>query len=103
MKSVLSALYDGELHPAEQYTPQIKEYWEIRQRNRRHYRDFTESLRKLNPPLDKRFIQILDEQIDELPYELSQMFADGFRLGARLMLEALQDNSYTQGTGSTAE
>lgn len=90
MKSVLSALYNGELHPAEQYAPKTEEYWEIRQRNRRHYKDFTESLRKLDPPLDKQFTQILDEQIDELPYELSQMFIDGFRLGARIMLETLQ-------------
>ncbi len=92
MKSVLSALYDGKLHPAEQYAPKTKEYWEIRQRNCRHYKDFAESLRKLDPPLDKRFIQILDEQIDEIPYELSQMFADGFCLGARLMLEVLQED-----------
>lgn len=92
MKSVLSALYGGEIHPAEQYTPKIKEYWEIRQRNCRHYKDFSEVLRKLNPPLDKWFVQILDEQIDELPYELSQMFIDGFRLGARIMLETLQDD-----------
>lgn len=92
MKSILSALYNGMIHPAEQYTPKAEEYQKIRRRNCCHYEDFTKILQELDPPLDKQFIHILDEQVDELPYELSQMFISGFRLGARIMMEILQDD-----------
>ncbi len=48
-----------------------------------HYDDFIELLAKLEPPLDKRFIEIMDEQLDVIPYEFSEMFIDGFKLGQR--------------------
>ena len=37
----------------------------------------------LEPPLDKRFIEIMDEQLDVIPYEFSEMFIDGFKLGGK--------------------
>lgn len=38
---------------------------------------------KLEPPLDKRFIKIMDEQPDVIPFEFSEMFIDGFKLGGK--------------------
>lgn len=32
----------------------------------------------------------MDEQLDTLPLEMSEMFIDGFRLGARMMIEIYQ-------------
>ena len=90
MKSILSALYEGKIFPAEQYSPRSEEYRKIYQENYRHYDDFVETLSKLNPPLDKRFIEIMDEQLDVIPYEFSEMFIDGFRLGARIMIDIFQ-------------
>lgn len=87
MKSILEQLYDGEIFPAEQYSPKEKEYRKIYREHYSHYEDFIEILSKLNPPLDKRFIEIMDEQMDEIPYYFSEMFIDGFRLGAKVMAE----------------
>lgn len=56
-----------------------------------HYEDFIEVLAKLEPPLDKRFIKIMDEQPDVIPFEFSEMFIDGFKLGAKMMAEVFRD------------
>lgn len=90
MKNVLEQLYNGEIFPAEQYAPRGEEYRKIHQGNYNHYVDFIEILSKLNPPLDKRFIEIMDEQHDVIPYEFSEMFIDGFRLGVKIMAEVFR-------------
>lgn len=90
MKSLLLQLYDGEVFPAEQYTPKTEEYRKLRQEHYKHYEDFVKQLKVLEPPLDKRFVEIMDEQLDTLPLEMSEMFIDGFRLGARMMIEIYQ-------------
>ena len=57
MKNVLEQLYNGEIFPAEQYAPKSEEYRKIHQGHYSHYEDFIEVLAKLEPPLDKRFIE----------------------------------------------
>ena len=32
----------------------------------------------------------MDDQLDVIPYEFSEMFTDGFRLGARIMIDIFQ-------------
>lgn len=44
-----------------------------------------------NPPLSERFIEIMDEQLDALPLETAETFIFGFRLGAKIILEVLED------------
>ena len=89
MNSVLQQLYNGELRPAEQYQPLQTEYQNMRLEHSRHYTDFINVLRQLEPPLDKRFIEIMDEQLDTIPLDFSSMFIDGFCLGAQMMIEIL--------------
>ena len=89
MKSILLQLYDGELFPAEQYVPKITEYRRIHQEHYRHHKDF---LDKLEPSVKEQFIRIMDEQLDAVPMEMSEMFIDGFRLGARMMIEIYQND-----------
>ncbi len=90
MKSILSELYEGKIFPAEQYSPRSEEYRQIHQSHYKHYENFIETLSKLEPPLDKQFIKIMEEQLDVIPYEFSEMFIDGFRLGARIMIDIFQ-------------
>lgn len=90
MKSLLLQLYGGEIFPAEQYTPKTEEYRKLRREHCKHYEDFIKQLKVLDPPLDKRFIEIMDEQLDVFPLEMSEMFIDGFCLGARMMIEIYQ-------------
>lgn len=56
-----------------------------------HYEDFIEQLKAFNPPLSERFIEIMDEQLDALPLETAETFIFGFRLGAKIILEVLED------------
>lgn len=91
MKNILEQLYNGEIFPAEQYAPKGEEYRKIHQGHYNHYEDFIELLSKLEPPLDKRFIKIMDEQLDVIPFEFSEMFIDGFKLGAKMMAEVFRN------------
>lgn len=75
--------YNGEIFPAEQYAPRGEEYRKIYQGNYHHYEDFIELLANPEPPLDKRFVKIMDEQLGVIPFEFSEMFIDGFKLGQR--------------------
>lgn len=52
-----------------------------------NYDDF---INKIGSPLDEDFVRIMDEQLDTLPFELSEMFIDGFRLGAKIMIEVFE-------------
>ena len=90
MKNLLLQLYDGEISPVEQYSPQMKKYKKLRQEHYQHYEAFIKQLENLSPPLDKKFIEIMDEQLDIFPYDTSAMFIDGFCLGARMMIEIYQ-------------
>lgn len=103
MKSILSELYNGNIFPAEQYAPRSEEYRQIHQKNYQHYEDFIETLSKANPPLDKRFIEIMDEQLDIIPYEFSEIFIDGFRLGARIMIDIFQGDLCIRENESSAK
>lgn len=89
MSSILQQLYNGEICPAEQYQPLQDSYRNIREEHRDHYMDFINALKQLEPPLDKRFIEIMDEQLDTIPLNFSSMFIDGFCLGAQMMIEIL--------------
>ena len=92
MKSILLRLYDGEIYPPEQFNLKTEEYRSMRQAHYQHYEDFIEQLKSLDPPLHEKFIDIMDEQLDEIPLELSGTFLEGFRLGARIMIEIYQGN-----------
>lgn len=91
MDKILQQLYNGEIYPAEQFLPLMEEYKELRKKQYTHYADFTKELEQLQPPLYERFIKIMDEQLDTVPLEMSQMFIDGFRLGAKMMIEVFED------------
>ena len=88
MDRILQALYDGKIYPAEQFRPMIEEFKILQEKKREHYENF---IKKLNSPLDEEFDNIMDEQLDTLPLELRERFIDGFRLGARMMVEVFED------------
>lgn len=85
---ILQDLYHGRISPIDQYGPLIEEFSTLQKKYYRHYDAFIE---KVGSPLDKEFESILDEQLEMLPFDFSQTFIDGFRLGARMMLEILWD------------
>ena len=95
MSDLLSALYAGELYPAEQYTPRIEAYRKLYREHLRQHEAFAEMLRKLDPQLEQQFIEILEQQLDEVPLEIEDVFIEGFRLGAKLIIEIYRDDTYS--------
>lgn len=91
MDAVLQQLFDGKLYPSEEYYPKIEAVKEIRERNYKNYEKFTKQLELLNPALVEQFQNILDEQLDTAPFETYQMFVDGFRLGAKIIVEIFNE------------
>lgn len=90
MMSILEQLYNGEIFPAEKYSPKGKECRKGYQESNSRYDEFVEILKKQNPPLDKLFDEVLEEQLDEIQDEYSGIFISGFRLGARIMAEVFR-------------
>ena len=84
MEKILRALYDGEIAPIESYRPYLEEHISLGKAHARHYHDF---IAKLGSPLDSEFIRIMDEHLETLYFDHAEAFIDGFRLGARIMLE----------------
>lgn len=93
MKNILLQLYNGEISPSEQFQPKIEEYKNIHEKNYCHYENFIKKLEKLEPPLHEEFIKIMDEQLDSLSLEISEMFINGFCLGAKMMIEILDTDN----------
>lgn len=87
MSAILKQLYDGDIFPAEQFYPKTEEYKAIRKKHFSHYEDFTKKVEEFSPELSQEFAQIMDEQLDTVPLEFSEMFIEGFRLGARMVIE----------------
>lgn len=86
MENLLLSFYRGELEPVEKYRPVIEEHLELRKKQIRHYDSFKD---KLDPDLAEEFMEIMDEQLEEAPLENAQAYIDGFRMGARMMMEIL--------------
>lgn len=92
MKDILLSLYKGSINPEAQYHSKCEEFKAARNKYCDHYDDFVKALSKLDPALAKQFMDIEDEQLSMLPAEYSETFISGFRLGARMMLEILDDD-----------
>lgn len=89
MSEILQKLYNGEIFPADQYNKILEEKKIMRERQIENYDTF---LKKLDSPLDEEFIKIMDEQLDTVPLDFFEMFSNGFKLGAKLMLEILHND-----------
>lgn len=67
----------------------IKRYAGFIGNNRKHYQEFIEKLQQHDVRLVGEFLNILDDQISEIPFEISEVWIDGFRLGSRMTMEIL--------------
>lgn len=90
MDKILRALYRGEIYPAEQYRPTTKDYKVAYQEYNKRYDDF---IAKIGSPFDKEFERIMEEYRNTFSMELSKMFIEGFRLGAKLVIEIFSDEN----------
>lgn len=90
MNKMLLALYNGEIYPAEQYLPTTEDYKAAHQKHRKYYEDF---ITKIGSPLDEEFEYIMNEYLNIFSVELSKMFIEGFRLGAKMAIEVFENDN----------
>lgn len=88
MKGLLEQLYDGSIQPAEKRYPQNEAHKKMVDSYRNKNRAFRDSL----PPELLAAYDNVEEASLALAYENNKIdFVDGFRLGARLMMEILAE------------
>lgn len=96
MKSILLELFQGEIAPLDRYETNLKEYkeqWDNMLKNENSF------VKKLDDPLREEFEKLMDDHIDLIPFEMSDIFVEGFRIGARIMLESLWDKGSNKPDG----
>lgn len=90
MNTLLQQIYNGNLCPPKHSKPKTKAYEFMEQKHMLHYKKFMKKLKKANPALVEQFMEILDEQATENLFEFSQIFIDGFKMGAKMMIEIFE-------------
>lgn len=93
MKAILQQLYDGDIFPAERVTPKTEQYKAVLKNQYTNCNEFKTKLEALDPELYKQFMQIADDQHEIISLEFSDMFIEGFRLGARVVSEIYESDS----------
>lgn len=89
MQKTIKQLYDGEIYPNEQLKVNIK-----------GYRSAKNIAFEAHEVFEGKLCQAMKEELDEFLskhsnvtcIEQTQIFIDGFKLGARLMLEILEED-----------
>lgn len=92
MDTILKNLYYGHIFPEENYRPKSKQYDQRLKDFCKHQENFIKSLEmNSDPTLLPAFQSLTNEWCELSSDELAEMFVDSYRLGARFMLETLED------------
>lgn len=87
MQSILEQLFNGDIYPSEQIKIKLAGYQEARKVAIQAHDAFEEKLsQQMKQELDEWF----SKEADVSGYYSTQTFMDGFKLGARLMLEIME-------------
>lgn len=87
MQSVIKQIYSGDLCPAERSKVCIAEFYTAKNAAVQAHDAFEE---KLCQSMKEELDEYLSKESDVTAYHMEQVFSDGFRLGAQLMLEVLE-------------
>ncbi len=85
MKSILEQLYVGEIYPAEKSMPKSREYRE----SCNALSEDIKALKETHTDMEKELESVLNRYSRVCALEIEDMFYYGFRLGVKLMAEAL--------------
>lgn len=88
MQKILEQLYDGEIYPNEQPNIRVKGYKEIKDAAFQAYEAFEDKLCK---PMKDELDEFMGKHMEMSCIEDKQSFIDGFKLGARLMIEIMTE------------
>ena len=95
MQSTLSQLYYGNLYPFLTYKPALEETVRLFKAAGGRYDRFR---KRLPEEMREPFDALLEDKSTMLLSEMEESFIDGFRIGARLMLEVFYNVSGAPGT-----
>lgn len=93
MESVIEDLYNGDLCPSSQFhytLDDIRKKWEELDQVETDFMD------NLSEPMQEQFDNILDRRLEMANLDLTQAYVEGFKLGAKLLIEVLTSDSFTQ-------
>jgi len=93
MHNILLQLYHGELTPSSSYSDRFPEHREKRMACYQKHMDFLDRLQAIDPDLQREMEQLLDEQLSVDMLDLPEAFAEGFCLGAKIMIEICTPNT----------
>lgn len=90
MQNILEQLFNGELYPGENVKVTLDGYQDAKKEAMQAYNKFVE---KLCPEMKKEMDEWFSKESDASAFHDTQIFIDGFKLGARMMLEIMEDNA----------
>lgn len=92
MDSILLKLFWGGIVPSECFSANIPAHREKRREIIRRHDLLFRKLEAIDPALGQEVEQVLSEQLEFDVLEVPEAFCNGFRLGARIMLDVLLEN-----------
>ena len=92
MEQTLLKLFWGTIAPSEYSSTNIPEHRERRWQIAKKHDALFKKLESIDPALGQEVEEILSEQLEFDELEVPEAFCDGFRLGARIMLDVLTEN-----------
>ncbi|MGI5984664.1 MAG: hypothetical protein GXY01_02140 [Clostridiales bacterium] len=87
MQKILEQIYNGELCPSERSEVCVEKFRTAKKAAVQAHDEFE---RKLTPEMKAELDSFLSSESDVTAYHIEQAFVDGFRLGAKLILEILE-------------
>lgn len=94
MESVLEDLYNGDICPASQFRytlDDIKSKWKDMDQAELSFID------SLPDSMKRKFDDIMDNRLDLASLDLSQAYVEGFKMGAKFMIEIFTSDSFGRG------
>jgi len=91
MEQTLLDLYWGKIDPGAYYTTNIPAHREKRFAISRKREVFMKKLADIDPQLRQEMENLIELQLEEDELEIPEAFCDGFRLGAKIMLDIMSD------------
>ena len=79
----------------EDYQEDIAEYRRLLKIMHLREDDLAKKLEKIDPKLKEEFAKIQSEQLEEIYWQPAQSYIDGFRMGAKIMIDIYQKD-YTE-------
>lgn len=84
MQEIIEKIYRGELYPAEQIDPMFQNFREKWEKSKGNTDAFSA---KLSDELRPLFETVMVDKLEIATLEQTQAFVDGFKLGAKLLVE----------------